>query len=106
MTQPTLIVQSPELRNPSPDTTDEGQKIYIALLERRLLYFALRDMKMRACLELATGVPYDATDFSKLSYDDMAELIAQDMTRGLNISIQEARTRVAENKIMSNPDES
>lgn len=104
MTQPNTIIQSTELRNPTPDSTDEGQKIYIALLERRLMYFALRDMKLRACLELATGVPYDTTDFSELTFGDIQELISQDMARGLNISITESRKRVSENKIMSNPE--
>lgn len=103
MNQPAFI-QSTQLRNPTPDTTDEGQKVYIALLERRVIYYALRDIKMRACLELATGVPYDTHDITNLSFDDLGELIAQDMSQGLKISLQEARERVQSNKIMSNPD--
>lgn len=95
---------STQLRNPMPDSTDEGKKVYIALLERRLLFYMLRDVKLRACLELATGVPYDTVDFSSLSFDDLNEYIALDMSRGLKISIQEARERVQTNKIMSNPD--
>lgn len=59
---------------------------------------------MRAALELATGVPYDSLDFSTLSYEDIQEQVAQDMSRGLNIGLQEARERVQANKIMSNPD--
>ena len=95
---------STQLRNPIPASTDEGKKVYIALLERRLLFYMLRDVKLRACLELATGVPYDTVDFSSLSFDDLNEYIALDMSRGLKISIQEARERVQTNKIMSNPD--
>lgn len=96
--------QSTLLRNPTPDSTDEGRIVYIAALERRLLFYMLRDVKMRAALELATGVPYDSTNFENLSFDDLQELIAQDMSRGLNISIQEARERVHNNKVISNPD--
>lgn len=96
--------QSTLLRNPTPDSTDEGRIVYIAALERRLLFYMLRDVKMRAALELATGVPYDSTNFENLSFDDLQELIAQDMSRGLNISIQEARERVQSNKIIANPD--
>lgn len=98
------ITQSSELRTPSPESTDEGRIVYTALLERRILYYILRDIKLRAALELATGVPYDSTDFSELSFDDLQEMIAQDMARGLRLSIQEARERVQSNKIMSNPD--
>lgn len=98
------ISQSTELRTPTPESTDEGKAVYIALLERRVLYYILKDIKMRAALELATGVPYDSADFSELSFDDLQEVIAQDMARGLRLSIQEARERVQTNKIMSNPD--
>lgn len=97
------ITQSSEVRTPTPDDTSEGRIVYIALLERRLLYYMVRDIKMRAALELATGVPYDTTDFSEMTFDEMQEMIAQDMARGLNLSIQEARLRVAENKSISNP---
>lgn len=95
---------STQLRVPTPESTNEGKLVYIATLERRLLFYTLRDLKMRAALELATGVPYDSLDFSTLSYEDIQEQVAQDMSRGLNIGLQEARERVQANKIMSNPD--
>lgn len=101
MTRPS---PSTQLRAPTPEDTNEGRLVYTAMLERRLLFYALRDIKMRAALELATGVPYDSTDFSKLTFDDLCELVAQDMSRGLGISLNEARERVQSNKIMSNPD--
>lgn len=103
MTRP---LPSTLMRIPAPEDTNEGKLIYIAALERRLLFYCLRDIKMRAALELATGVPYDEVDFSKMTYSDLEEMIAQDMARGLNISVEEARTRVADNKLISNPDES
>lgn len=98
------IPVSTELRNPSPDSTDAGKLVYIAALERRVLYYSIRDIKMRAALEIATGVPYDSTDFQSLSFNDLEEMIAQDMARGLNLPIQECRKRVSENKISANPD--
>lgn len=87
---------STQLRNPIPDQTEAGKKVYIAMLERKLLYYLLRDLKMRSALELATGVPYDSTDFSALTFDEIKEMIADDMARGLNISVTEARKRVAQ----------
>lgn len=101
MTRP---IPSTQLRVPAPQDTEEGKLLYIAALERRLLFYLIRDIKMRTTLELATGVPYDEIDFSTLSYDDIKEMVAQDMARGLNISVEEARERVQTNKIMSSPD--
>lgn len=101
MTRP---APSTQLRTPTPEDTNEGRLVYIAALERRLLFYCLRDIKMRAALEIATGVPYDEVDFSTLTDEDISEMIAQDMARGLNISVEEARERVQTNKIMSNPD--
>jgi hypothetical protein len=95
---------STQLRTPTPEDTNEGKLVYIAALERRLLFYILRDIKMRAALELATGVPYDKIDFSTLSYDDLKEMIAQDMARGLNLPIEEARSRVLNNQILSSPE--
>jgi hypothetical protein len=95
---------SSALRTPTPEDTDAGKLVYIAALERRVLFYSLKDIKMRAALELATGVPYDATDFSQLTFSDLQEMIAQDMARGLNLSLQESRRRVSQNKISSNPE--
>ncbi len=99
------INQSTQLRSPTPDSTDEGKIVYIAMLERKILFYLLRDLKMRAALEIATGVPYDSTDLTELTFDQIEEIISQDMARGLNISLQEARERVSNNKVMSNPNE-
>lgn len=96
--------QSTQLRVPAPEGTNEGRLIYIAALERRILALTLVDMKMRAALEFATGVPYDTVDFSNLTFGDIEEYISQDIARGLNITLEEARKRVAENKIISNPE--
>lgn len=95
---------STQLRVPTPEDTNEGKLLYIAALERRVIFYSLRDVKMRAALEIATGVPYDEVDFSTLTFDDLREMIAQDVSRGLNISIEEARNRVRDNIISSSPD--
>lgn len=92
------------LRVPTPEDTDEGKIIYIAALERRLLFYTLRDVKMRAALELATGVPYDEVKFEDLSFVDIKNIIIQEMARGLNISVEDATERVNSNIIMSNPE--
>jgi hypothetical protein len=94
------------LRVPTPEGTNEGKLIYIAALERRLLFYIVRDIKMRAALELATGVRYDEVDFSSMTFEDIQNMVVQDFARGLNISVEDALERVLENKVISNPDES
>lgn len=100
MTQPG---PSTQLRNPTPDQTDEGLRVYTAALERRLILMTLRDIKLRTVCELATGQPYDSFDPSNLTFAELMEQVAQDMSRGLNLSIQEARSRVAQNRQLSSP---
>jgi hypothetical protein len=92
------------LRVPAPQDTNEGKLLYIAALERKVISYSLRDIKMRAALEIATGVPYDEVDFSTMSFDDLREMVVQDIARGLNISVEEATNRVRDNIISSSPD--
>jgi hypothetical protein len=105
MTLPTQRpVQSTQLRNPSLDLqSDVRQKIYIAALQKQVIYFAQRDVQFRAVCEAATGVPYDSFDPLSISTEDIQEVVAQDMVRGLSVSIQEARSLVQENWITANP---
>lgn len=96
--------QSTQLRNPAMDLqTDVRQKIYIAALERRLVMLEVRDIQLRSVCEAATGVPYDSFDPAGMSFDDICEVVAQDISRGLNLSIKEARDLVARNRISANP---
>lgn len=95
--------ESTELRNPMPDMTDAGLRIYCAVLERRLLLLTVRDIRLRSVCEIATGQPYDSFDPRDMTYDDLMEYVAQDMARGLNISIEDARDRVARNSVTANP---
>ena len=95
--------ESTQLRNPTPDQTDAGLRVYCAALERRLILMTIRDIKLRSVCELATGQPYDSYDPSDLTFDEIMEQVAQDMSRGLNLSIQEARSRVAQNRQLSSP---
>lgn len=101
MTRP---APSTQLRVPAPQDTNEGKLLYIAALERKVISYSLRDIKMRAALEIATGVPYDEVDFSTMSFDDLREMVVQDIARGLNISVEEATNRVRDNIISSSPD--
>jgi hypothetical protein len=100
MTRP---VRSSQLTNPMPDATDEGLRIYCAALERRLILYTIRDVRLRSVCEIATGQPYDSFDPRDMSYEDIMEHVAQDMARGLNLSIQDARDRVRENSQSANP---
>lgn len=98
------IPQSTELRNPALELQgDVKQKMYIAALERQVLRLSMRDIQLRSALEAATGRPYDSFDPREMTYEDICEVIAFDMSRGLNISIQEARSLVRENSETANP---
>lgn len=101
---PNRLPQSTELRNPALElTSDIGQKIYIAALERRLVFLSIRDVQLRSALEAATGRAYDTFDPQDMTFEDICEVVAQDMSRGLNISIQDARDRVQENVQTASP---
>lgn len=96
--------QSTQLRNPSIDlSSDLGQKIYISALERRCLFLTTRDTQLRSVCELATGRPYDSFDPSELTYDQLMEHVAKDMSKGLNISLARAMEIVALNRQSSSP---
>ena len=97
-------VQSTELRNPAFELrSDVNQKIYIAALERRLVHLSIRDVQLRSALEAATGRAYDSFDPTGMSYEDICEVVAKDMSRGLNLSIDVARSLVQENSVTANP---
>lgn len=98
------VEQSTQLRNPALELqSDVNQKIYTAALERRVVLLSIRDVQLRSALEAATGRPYDSFDPSGMSFEDIQEVVAQDLSRGLNLSIDEARSRVQENSITANP---
>jgi hypothetical protein len=99
----TRLKESSELRNPMPDMTDAGLRVYCAVLERRLLLLTVRDIRLRSVCEIATGQPYDSFDPRDMSYEELMEHVAQDMARGLSISIEDARDRVARNSQTANP---
>jgi hypothetical protein len=94
---------STALRAPIPDADDEGRKIYVALLERRALFLGHENLRLRACLERATGVAWDSTNLADPTPEQLDELVAQDMARGLRLSIERARELVGQNKAMANP---
>lgn len=98
------VPQSTELRNPALELqNDANQKIYIAALERRLVFLSIRDVQLRSALEAATGRAYDSFDPTGMTYEDICEVVANDMARGLNLSIDEARSRVRKHSITANP---
>ena len=96
--------ESTQLRNPALELqTDNSQKIYIAALERRLFYYTIRDIQLRSALEAATGRPYDSFDPREMTYEDICEVVAADLSRGLNLSIDEARSLVEQHFQTANP---
>jgi len=98
------VPQSTQLRNPALELrTDNNQKIYVAALERRLIMMSIRDVQLRSALEAATGRAYDTFDPTGMTYEKICEVIADDLSRGLNLSIEEARSLVQENIQTANP---
>lgn len=96
-------LSSTQLKLPVTDDSIEGLKIENALLMRRNLYLLHADLKLRACLELATGVPWDSENLTDLSGDKLEEHVANNMAHGLRIPIEEARRRVEKHKRLANP---
>mgnify|MGYP001593647029 CR=1 FL=1 len=92
-----------QTRNPIPDADDEGRKVFMALLERRALFLSHENLRLRACLERATGTQWDSTDFADLTAEQMDEIVANEMSVGLRLSIEDARELVRQNKAMANP---
>lgn len=100
-----MPVTSTQLRVPMNDLTIEGVKVENALLHRRLILLTSMEVRLRAALELATGVPWDSENITDLSGDQLEEMVANNMAQGLHISLEEARKRIKEHKQLANPNQ-
>ena len=88
-----------------PDASDEQAKIENAMLYRRIIMLEVQNLKFCAALEFATGVPWDEVDLRELDpglAEGVAEYVAQSLSRGLNIPIEDARQRVTEHGVIAN----
>lgn len=97
--------QSTRIRNPMPDATDEQLKLENALLYRRIIMLEVQNIKFCAALEFATGVPWDEINLEELDAgltERLAEVVAQNMARGLDLSIEDSRARVQEHGRIAN----
>lgn len=99
------VPQSSKLRNPLPNMRfdDPDVATYVGLVERRLLMLYYMEIRLRAALELATGTPWDSYDLADLEGDNLDNVVADSMVRGLGITKQEAIKRIRENKDTANP---
>jgi len=100
------VPNSTRLTNPMPDATNEGLHAENGVLYRRVILLEVQNIKYMTSLEMATGRPYDKIDLSKIAPElttELAELVAQNIARGLNISIDTARSRVAQYYASANP---
>lgn len=95
--------QSSALRSPMPEQTPEGANIYLNLVEARMIILTRENLRLRACLEAATGQAWDAVNTGGLTNEQIDEYVSQDISRGLNLSIEDARSLVQENKLTANP---
>ena len=97
--------QSTKLRNPLPNMRFDDPEVatYVGLVERRLLMLYYMEIRLRAALELATGTPWDSYNLADLEGDNLDNVVADSMVRGLNISKQDALKRIRQNKETANP---
>ena len=100
-----IPVSSTQLKVPMNDLTIEGVKLENALLHRRLILLTHMEIRLRVALELATGVPWDSENTTDLSGDRLEELVANNMAHGLRITVEEAKKRIQEHKILANPNQ-
>lgn len=96
-------IASTTVRTPRNDDTMQGLLIENALLQRRNLYLTQQDIKLRAALELATGVPWDSEDLAGLHDETLEEVLARNYAHGHHISMAEAHRIVKENRHMASP---
>jgi hypothetical protein len=76
---------------------------YIGMLERKLLFYALNDIRFRALLELLTDEEWD--DYQFTEEDGEIQRIAQDaLKRRLGLSDDDARKLVQERWEKHNPE--
>lgn len=94
--------RSTQLRNPQIDTP-EAKDVYIALLERRNHFLNHNELKLRAALELATGISWDSEDIAGLEGLALENKVAENMARGLNMTISQARDVVKRHRAMADP---
>ena len=101
----TGTMQSTKLQNPLPNMRFDDPEVatYVGLVERRLLMLYYMEIRLRAALELATGVPWDSYNLADLEGDGLDNIVADSMVRGLNISKQDALKRIRQNKESANP---
>jgi hypothetical protein len=97
--------QSTKLRNPLPDMRFDDPQVatYVGLIERRLLMLYYMEIRLRAALELATGTPWDTFNLADLEGDNLDNVVAESMVRGLKLTKQEALKRIRANKETANP---
>lgn len=92
---------SSQIKNPIVDNTMEGLKVYTALLERRNAFLNHNEVRLRAALELATGVSWDSDNIAGLEGEQLEMKVAENMARGLNITVSQARERVRHHRAMA-----
>ena len=102
MTAP-RVPQSTTLRAPRPDIDEDGKRLYIGVLERRCIMLGHENLRLRACLERATGQPWDSTNLADPTPEELDELVAGELARGLRMPMADARELVRNNKVLANP---
>jgi hypothetical protein len=103
MTRPTPRPSSTQLRVPVTDDSIESLRIENALLMRRNLFLLHADIKLRAALELATGVPWDTENLTDLHGEKLQDHVARNFAHGMGCTIKEAKERINKHRKLANP---
>lgn len=69
---------------------------YIAVLERKILYYVHEDLRMRALLELLTGDMWDDADFRNMGDEELTRIAVDTLKRRANMGEDDARNLVAQ----------
>lgn len=101
MTRPNRV-QSTQLKVPVTDGDIESLKAENAILMRRLFMLTHSDIKLRAALECATGVPWDSEDLTELHGEALEHHIARNIAHGTGFSIEETKEKIAHHRRLAN----
>ena len=101
--RPTQPPSSTVVKVPINDTTNEGLHTELGVFQRRNILLTIQELKLRAALELATGVPWDSVNVVELDGDALIDVVTRNYAHGHNMPMADARKIIEENRVMANP---
>lgn len=93
------------MQSPLIDLVYENDEVarYVGMLERKILYYAVNEIKFRALLEILTDEPWDDYEFKEEDHE-IRKLAVDALKRRLGLSDEDARRLVQERWARHNPE--